>query len=441
MSRTLVRRLTAFLKDGPPHGFAALLILLLINAANFFDRQILAAVTEPIRRDWNLTDTQIGWLGTAFTLLYAFAGLPFGRLADIRNRKRLLALGVTIWSGLTFLSGLTRGFWQLFAARLGVGVGEAVCAPASTSLIGDLFPPQRRARAMSIFMLGLPAGVALSYIVSGAIAQRFGWQAAFFVAGIPGFVLALAVLFIDEPVRGAKDPVQAASLRSVLAQPAIWWIIVSGALHNFAMYALTAFLPAFMMRYHGVSLQTAGSISGIAVGVVGGCGMLSAGWLADRVFRNRPGNRLVVAASAILLSVPAIYLALEQPGGAVGRFLLLFSTACFLLYSYYGVVYATIQDIVQPALRGTTMAIYLFAMYVLGASLGPVGMGWLSDYFAGAGAVTEASRALGLHRAMCVIPLIGLVLAVVLFQAARCTRSAGRIQNSELRIQNGPSEF
>ena len=417
----------------PRRSHAALLILLLINTANFFDRQILAAVTEPIRREWNLTDTQIGWLGTAFTLLYALAGLPLGRLADIRSRKRLLAIGVAVWSGLTFVSGLTRGFWQLFGARLGVGVGEAVCAPASTSMIGDLFPPQQRARALSVFMIGLPAGVALSYIVSGAIAQAFGWQAAFFVAGIPGFVLALAALFIHEPIRGAKEPGQAASLRVVLSQPAIWWIVVSGALHNFGMYALTAFLPALLMRYHGVSVQTAGSISGIAIGIIGGCGMLSAGWLADRVFRNRPGNRLLVAAFAILISAPAIYLALEQPRGSVGKFLLLLATACFLLYSYYGVVYAAIQDIVPPALRGTTMAIYLFAMYVLGASLGPVGMGWLSDYFAGGAAATETARALGLHRAMYVIPVIGLVLALVLFRAARDTGFEQRIQNSGFR--------
>ncbi len=407
---------------------SSLLILLFINTANFFDRQILAAVTEPIRREWNLTDTQIGWLGTAFTLLYALAGLPLGRLADLRSRKKLLAAGVAVWSGLTFLSGLTRGFWQLFAARIGVGVGEAVCAPASTSLIGDIFPPERRARAMSLFMLGLPAGVALSYIVSGAIAQRFGWQAAFFVAGVPGFILAMAVLSVHEPARSTKEPGQAASLRAVLSQPAMRWIILSGALHNFAMYALTAFLPAFMMRYHGISVQRAGFVAGIAIGIVGGCGMLSAGWLADRVFKNRPGNRLIVAASAVLLSAPAMFLALEQPGGAVGRFLLLLAAACFLLYSYYGVVYATIQDIVQPELRGTTMAIYLFAMYVLGASLGPVAMGWLSDYFAGGGARTEASRAIGLHHALYVIPLIGLALALVLFQAVRYVPSARRIQ-------------
>jgi MFS family permease len=406
-----------------PESYYPLLILLLINTANFFDRQILAAVTEPVRREWSLTDTEIGWLGMAFTLLYAIAGLPLGRLADQRSRKRLLAAGVAVWSGLTFVSGLSRSFWQLFCARLGVGVGEAVCAPAATSLIGDLFPPQRRARAMSVFMIGLPAGVALSYIVSGAIAQQFGWQAAFFAAGVPGFLLAIAVLFTREPVRGAKEAGQAASLREVLSRQAIWWIILSGALHNFGMYALTAFLPAFMMRYHGVSLRTAGFVSGVAIGIIGGCGMVSAGWLADRVFKGRPGNRLLVAGFAILLSAPAMYLALEQPRGAVQGFLLTLSVACFLLYSYYGVVYAAIQDIVEPALRGTTMAVYLFAMYVLGASLGPVGMGWLSDYYAGGGAMTEASRALGLHRAMYAVPVIGLVLAVVLFRAARHTRT------------------
>ncbi len=406
-----------------------LLILLLINTANFFDRQILAAVTEPVRQEWNLTDTQIGWLGMAFTLLYAFAGLPLGRLADKWSRKLLLAAGVTVWSGLTFVSGLSRNFWQLFGARLGVGLGEAVCAPAATSLIGDLYPPRRRAWAMSVFMIGLPAGVALSYIVSGAIAQQFGWQAAFFVAGVPGFVLAIVVLFTREPVRGAKEAGQAASIREIMSRPAIWWIIVSGALHNFGMYALTSFLPAFMMRYHGVSIRAAGFVSGVAIGIIGGCGMVSAGWLADRVFRGRPGNRLLVAGFAILLSVPALYLALEQPRGSVQAFLLTLSMACFLLYSYYGVVYAAIQDLVKPALRGTTMAVYLFAMYVLGASLGPVGMGWLSDYFAGGGMVTEASRALGLHRAMYVVPVIGLALAAVLFQAARHTRSVWRVKN------------
>src|SRR5688500_9073559 len=148
----------------------ALAVLFAINAVNFFDRQILPALGEPIRREWNLSDSELGALGTAFTLLYAFVGVPLGRLADRAPRKFILAAAVFLWSLLTSVSGFTRTYWQLFATRLGVGVGEAACAPAGTSLIGDLFPPERRARALSIFMMGLPIGIALSYFVASYIA-------------------------------------------------------------------------------------------------------------------------------------------------------------------------------------------------------------------------------------------------------------------------------
>ena len=140
----------------------ALAVLFTINAMNFFDRVIGGALGEPIRREWNLSDSALGALGTAFTLLYAFAGVPIGRLSDRKPRKIILAVAVFVWSALTSLSGITRTYWQLFVARLGVGAGEAACAPAATSLIGDLFPPARRARAMSVFMMGLPIGIALS---------------------------------------------------------------------------------------------------------------------------------------------------------------------------------------------------------------------------------------------------------------------------------------
>src|SRR5207247_10035759 len=160
----------------------ALFVLFAINAMNFFDRVIGGAVAEPIRKEWHLSDSALGALGTAFTLLYAFAGVPLGRLSDRFSRKKLLAGGVFFWSLLTGLSGITRNFWQLFATRLGVGVGEAVCAPAGTSLIGDLYPPERRGRAMSLFMMGLPIGIALSFFLGGSIAHAYGWRAAFFVA-------------------------------------------------------------------------------------------------------------------------------------------------------------------------------------------------------------------------------------------------------------------
>jgi MFS family permease len=166
---------------------------------NFFDRQILPAVQEKIRKDWLLSDSKLGWLGTAFILLYALVGLPLGYLADVWRRRWILAAGVGLWSFLTLGSGLAWNFWSLFALRLGVGVGEASCAPAASSLIGDLVPAHRRARALAVFMLGLPLGLALSFFVSGTIAEHRSWQAAFYVAGLPGLLLAIAALIWTSP--------------------------------------------------------------------------------------------------------------------------------------------------------------------------------------------------------------------------------------------------
>src|SRR5215204_4925547 len=153
-------------------------VLFAVNAMNFFDRQILGAVGEAVRREWELSDGAMGALGTAFTLLYAFVGVPLGRLTDRSGRTWILAAGVSVWSLLTVASGFARNFWQLFVFRLGVGVGEASCAPAATSLIGDLFPARGRAKALSVFMLGLPVGVALSFAVSGTVARSYGWRTA-----------------------------------------------------------------------------------------------------------------------------------------------------------------------------------------------------------------------------------------------------------------------
>ena len=164
----------------------ALIVLFAINTLNFFDRQILGAIGEPIRKEFGLDDSSLGLLGTAFTLLYAFVGVPLGSLADKFGRKRILSVGVFVWSLLTAGTGLVQNFGQMFALRLGVGVGEASCAPAANSLIGDLFPASRRAKALAIFMLGVPVGLALSFAISGSVAKQYGWRAAFFVAGIPG---------------------------------------------------------------------------------------------------------------------------------------------------------------------------------------------------------------------------------------------------------------
>ena len=415
----------------------ALWVLFAINALNFFDRQIGGALAEPIRKEWGLSDGALGALGTAFTLLYAFVGIPLGRLSDRTSRKRILGIAVVLWSVLTSLSAMTRNYWQMFATRLGVGVGEAACAPAATSLIGDLYPPARRARAMSIFMLGLPIGVAASYLLSSFVAHAWGWRAAFFVAGIPGVFLAIAAMFIDEPQRGMAEtlavverPHEGSPWRVLLSIPTMWWLIASGALHNFNMYALGSFLAPLLMRYHGATLRQAGLMSMVIYGLSGIPGLLIGGMLADRLSLQRKNGRLLVGAFSILLSAPLLALALSRPAHDTVSFMLLAGAGCMTMYVYYSSVYATLHDVVGPSLRGTAMALYFFAMYVLGASFGPIVTGMASDYFTRRAAIAAGSaifttkalepfRGAGLHSAMYLIPVLSILLTVVLFAGSR----------------------
>ncbi len=407
-------------------------VLFGINTMNFYDRQILAAVAEPIRKEWGLSDSALGLLGTAFTLLYAFVGVPFGRWTDTRPRKWLLSAGCAAWSLLTAVSGLAQSFWMLFAARLGVGVGEASCAPAANSLIGDLYPPKQRSRALSIFMLGLPVGMFLSFLISGRVAHAYGWRAAFYLACVPGLVLAALALGIPEPKHGSSEGRVDAAHRPgspylvVLGIPTLLWIIVSGALHNFNMYAASSFMTAFLGRYHALDLKSAAFAAALIFGVSGAVGLLAGGWAADRFGGARTNGRLLLSAVAMAVAAPCVYLALRQPGGAVVPFVLLMGAGLACVYVYYSSVYAAIQDVVEPKLRGTALALYFFAMYVLGGSLGPLGTGMLSDYFArramtaaGATVMTEPFKAVGLHGAMHVIPVLCLVLAAVLYVASR----------------------
>jgi MFS family permease len=415
----------------------ALWVLFAVNTMNFFDRQIPGAVAEPIRREFGLSDGALGAVGTAFTLLYAFVGVPLGRLADRAGRKWILSAGVFVWSVTTVASGLARNFWQLFALRLSVGIGEASCAPAATSLIGDLFPQRQRAKALSVFMLGLPVGIALSFAVSGTIARSYGWRSAFFVAGLPGLLCAIALLFVREPPRGATEVYKiggrlrsGSPYRLVLSTPTMRWLIISGALHNFNMYAIGSFLTPFLMRYHGMDIRSANFVSMVVYGLSGAPGLILGGIIGDAVMKRRANGRLLVGAFSIVGSVPFLFLALGRSGGEIIGFMVLMGVGCALMYCYYSTVYSTIHDVIEPSLRGTAMALYFFAMYVLGASLGPYGTGVASDFFTGraarASGVTtwghqalEPFRAAGLHSAMYLIPALSILLAVVLFAASR----------------------
>ncbi|MGA2040380.1 MAG: MFS transporter [Bryobacteraceae bacterium] len=449
---------------------APLLILFLVNVLNFYDRQVLGAVTEPLHREFGLSDTQLAVLATAFTLLYAVAGLPLGRLADRWSRKRLLAIGVSVWAALTALGGVASSYGMLLATRLGVGAGEATCAPAATSWIGDLVPAARRARAMALFMMAVPVGGFLSFALGGPVAQAWGWRMALMVAAVPALALVPALAMLREPVRsenpklagesacptlpggagdsacqpsgptcdpsdpghdrrGAVPPEPATPSASspspwLLARiPAFWWIAASGAIVNFMLYSFSLFLPAFLTRYHGLSVARSGVWSGVGSGAAGVLGALAAGYLGDQVARDLGRRRLMLAAAAAALAAPPALAAISLPAGSVLGAVLLLMLAYGLWQTYYGLVYAAIQDIVPAQLRGTAMAVYYLAMYLCGASFGPLVTGRLSDHFARAaansGIALEAARAIGLHHAMYLIPVCSAALAGVLWVAGR----------------------
>jgi len=406
----------------------SLAVLFAVNVLNFYDRGVLGALVEPIRREFSLSDTQIGALTTVFTLLYAVVGLPAGRAADTWSRKKLLALGVSVWAGLTAWGGLASSYLMLLLSRLGVAVGECVCAPAATSWIGDLFPASRRSRALALFMLGVPIGLALSFSISGPVAQARGWRTALVLAALPAVALVPLLLTLREPERGAAEaaPAHTASAWSLLRIPTLWWIIASGALVNFNLYALSAFLPAFLTRFHGLSVGRAGFWAGVGSGVAGVAGGLVAGAWGDRAIRRRPNGRMLAAGQTSLLAAPAALCGIAQPAGSASLAIWCIMAAYGLLNMYYGFVYASIHDIVAPRLRGTTMALYFLAMYLCGAAFGPLITGRLSDFLArraaaaaGSAALTEASRAAGLHQAMYLIPALALALSLVLFAGAR----------------------
>jgi MFS family permease len=409
----------------------AIFVLFLVNVLNFYDRQVLGALLEPIRKEFHLSDTQLGALGTLPIVLYAVVGLPLGRLADSSSRKRLLAAGVLVWASLTGAGGLAKSYLMLLCSRLGVSVGEAVCAPVGASWIGDLFPPAQRSRALAFFMLGVPIGGGLSYAISGPAAQAWGWRAALVLAALPAVLLTPALLSLHEPARGASETGMmaapaAAPVWSILRIPTMWWIIASGALVNFNLYALATFFPAFLTRYHHLSVGRAGLWAGIGYGAAGVLGGVTAGVWGDRVIRRRQDGRMLSAAAAALVAAPVALAGIMQPAGAAAASIAFIMAAYGLLNMYYGLVYAAIQDIVPPPLRATTMAVYFLAMYLCGASFGPLITGRLSDYLArsaaqaaGSTAGGETFRAIGLHQAMYVIPVMSAALALALYAGSR----------------------
>jgi predicted MFS family arabinose efflux permease len=383
----------------PAYRAYALGLLVTVYVFNFVDRQILTILAGPIAADLHFSDTELGLLtGPVFALFYTSAGIPIARWADVGIRRSIIALALSVWSGMTALSALAQSFTQLALARVGVGLGEAGGSPPAHSLISDLFPVERRASALAIYALGVPFGGALGTLMGGWLGQLYGWRTAFAVVGLPGILLALLVRFtLREPAR-APAPVRRESALAVLrfmARRRAFVHMASGAaLLAFAGYGAGAFTPIFVMRVHHFELGPAGTWIGTIALVAGGLGTYLGGAISDRLARPDVSWYLRVPAFASLLSVVFSSLFYLWPDGRMA--LVLSIPGSVLGIMYLGPTFAMTQSLVRPEMRALAAAILLFIINAVGLGLGPWFVGWLSDAFEprfGADAVRWASLA------------------------------------------------
>ena len=421
------------MQHDPARAWRILFLLFLANLLNFFDRVIPAVVAEPIRKEWGLSDVQLGLVFSAFTIVYAIAGLPLGRLADTGSRRKIMGWGLAAWSAFTGATGAAWNYVSFFVVRLFVGVGEASYAPAATSMIGDLFPPNKRSLAMGIFMLGLPVGLVLAFFTIGAIINAFGtWRAPFYVAMVPGLILAITMFFIKEPARGAAEETKVGEhkierpIRKVLSVPTLWGIIAAGIVLNMAAYAANGFMVPLLQRYFEASLQTAAVATGVILGISGLIGLTLGAAVADRLHKVNETARLIYGAGSMFAAAALTWFALRIEGGELTVFVALFSLGWLLQYNFYSCAYPAIQDVIEPRLRATAMAIFFAVLYVLGGATGPLIVGALSDRgaaaamnAAGANQMTEQFKAIGLHDAMLLIPVTLLLTGLALLVASR----------------------
>ncbi len=433
-------------KDGlggvqAPNAWRLLILLAIANVLNFYDRTIPAILVEDIKAEFGLNDTQIGILSAAFIVVYAVAGIALGRMADRRSRTRIMGIGLLVWSVLTAASGGVWSFVSLVVVRLGVGIGEASYAPAANSTIADLFPVHKRSRAAAVFGLGIPVGLILAFFTTGIIVEAFGtWRAPFFVAAVPGLVVAILMFFAHEPRRGASEvgydpealvpnrPLQSGALRGVLAVPTMRWLIVSGIGVQLAAYSISTFLVPLFQRYYGFSLTKAGISAGVVLGFTGLVGLFLGGWFADMASRRSVRGRTLVGAAALLLAAPISLVALSLGPDTAGIFILLMSLAWLLQFFFHTSALPAVSDVIKPAMRSTAIAVFFAAFYLFGGAFGPVVTGVLSDVFAqGTPPAGVSAEAYGLHRSLLIVMPISLLIAAVGFYGA--SRHVGADRN------------
>jgi len=405
-----------------------LAVLCLTYVVNVMDRSVLGALLEPIRHEFDATDTQLGLLGgLAFALFYATLGVPIAALADRTSRRNVVAVCAALWSVMTALCGAAVSFGTLLAARIGTAIGEAGGTPPSHALISDYFPLSRRATALSIFALGVPIGGMLGNFLGGWGNDLFGWRYAFVLTGVPGVAVALLVrLTVREPKRGQMDslaqpaaraeapPIREA-LRYLWLRPAFRHMSFAAALHSVVWYAGSAFNNSFFIRLHHMSTGEAGSWVALLL-AIGGVGTLLGGYLADSLSVTRGDRRwyMWVPGYATVAMVPfqfAAYL-----GSDLWTVLPSFAVMLILASMFFGPSFALSQGLATLRMRAISTSLVLFLQTLIGLGLGPFLVGVISDH------LKPAVGARSLAYGLVAVGLVNLWAAFHYFRGARTVR-------------------
>jgi MFS family permease len=357
-------------------------LLLVAYIFNFLDRQILGILAQPIKADLNLSDTEFGAIGgLAFALLYSVLGIPLAYLADKTSRSGVIAASLALWSAFTALCGTAHGYWQLFLYRLGVGIGEAGGVAPSYALIADYFPPERRARALAIFSLGIPIGLAAGTMVGAYIAKAIDWRAAFIAMGVAGVILAPILRYFVRDLPRDRSPKADAPLSSVFPmlarKPAFWLLAFASSASSLCGYGLALWTPSVLIRSFGLDLvSTANFLASLVF--IGGCaGVFAGGWLADRLGKMDRGWYARLPAIAWLITAPTFAAGLLAPNLWLAWPLLLIPNALNILW--LAPVTTAVQHLVPRPMRATASASFLLINNLVGLGVGPLLIGGLSD--------------------------------------------------------------
>jgi multidrug resistance protein len=359
----------------------ALALLTTLNLLNYIDRSVLFAVQPLVQSEFHLTNTQVGYLTSAFLGFYMVAAPFVGPLADRYSRKRIIVLGAIFWSALTLLTAFTHTYWELLVRHTLVGIGEATFVTIAPTFVADLFPEKQRGRIFGIFYLAIPVGTAAGYLLGGKLAPDFGWRFPFYIAAAPGFLLALAVAFLPEPPRGyfdsLKETPERGTILGLVRNRAFWAVTLGMAAGTFSLGGIQVWMPTFLSVVRGYSLQKANEVFGAIVVVTGIVASLAGGWLGDRLLPRMKGSYYFVSALSMALGVPVMIVALFMKGPIM---LPAIALAAFLLLVNTSPLNTALVNAVGAHIRATAIAVNIFLFHLLGDVPSPTLMGYVADH-------------------------------------------------------------